>query len=480
MFKKIFSRQLSALHRRHLAILSVALIVLAAGLGCEENENVVEAVNPPSTSEDIHRSSSGENDAEASTAFEVVAGSTQKICQLTGEYDYQKAAEAGVAPTEFPTLNRTFSNYGFHGTDLGASFEHDGKLWFLFGDTFSTETIPFDPVDGTSNSAPNPMAADATAFTTDEDPTDCVSLEFLAHPTNPNIWMYPSFEIDGVQEEGISNGESMYVWYSQGSPSTLYLARSDDHAQSFHTLHAVSTNRFIGVSVDLIPNLLVPGLEEVGEIDWLFIFGIGPEYRGSDLFLAAVPFDLIEDPLALVYFAGLDEANLPTWSEIEDEAQPVIDIDNPLATGDWFAGIPLEEKANTEGCIGEFSVHYSEVAESWITMYNCDFLSIEMHNADFAWGPWSPAKTVFDPASDGGYCGFMHLTEDFSHFLDLNCEYNLTTPGRVDPGSPYGPYIMERYTSGDRNRVQLYFVMSTWHPYNTVVMTTELQQVSDP
>ncbi len=472
MFRNILLNKLSVTRHRQVALLITAIILLIVGLGCGVSENAPDTESPGPSSEE------GEN--ENSSTFVVVEGSTKKICQLTGEYDYQLAAEAGVDPSEMPTLNRTFTNYGFHGTDLGASFEHNGKLWFLFGDTFSTETIPFDPLDGTSNSDPNPMAADATAFTTDDDPTDCVSLEFLTHSNNPNVWMYPSFEIDGVQEEGISNGNSMYVWYSQGNPGTLYLARSDDNAQSFRTLYAVSTYRFIGASVDMIPDLVVPGLEEVGATDWLFIFGIGPEYRGSDLFLAAVPFVFIEDPEAMVYFAGLNEDNLPIWTELEDEAQPVIDVDNPLATGDWFAGIPLEEKVGSEGCIGEFSVHYNDVAESWIAMYNCDFLSIEMHSADFAWGPWSPAVTVFDPAKDGGYCGFMHMTEDFGHFLNLECEHNITTPGRVDPGSPYGPFIIERYTTGNRDRVQLYFVMSTWHPYNTLVMTTELQRASNP
>ena len=467
-------------YRQRTIIRLIVIILVLVGLGCGESENIINAVTPQVNSEESQSTSIEDYETDPTTTFVVVEGSTQKVCQLTGEYDYQNAAEAGVAPSEMPTLNQTFSRYGFHGTDLGASFEHDGKLWILFGDTFSTETIPVDPMDGASNSAPNPMAADATAYTTDDDPKDCVSLEFLTHPNNPNLWMYPSFEIDGVQEEGISNGDSIYVWYSQGSPGTLFLARSDDNAQTFQTLHAVSTNRFIGASVDMIPNLVVPGLEEVGATDWLFIFGIGPIYRGSDLFLAAVPFALIEDPQAMVYFAGLGEGNQPIWSELEDQAQPVIDIDNPLVTGDWFAGVPLEEKAGTEGCIGEFSVHYNEIAESWIAMYNCDFLSIEMHSADFAWGPWDPAVTVFDPAKDGGYCGFMHLTEDFGHFLNLDCEHNVTIPGRVDPGSPYGPFILERYTTGDRNLVRLYFVMSTWHPYNTFVMSTELQRVSNP
>ncbi len=53
-------------------------------------------------------------------------GATQKVCQLTGENDKE---------TGLPTLNRTASRHGFWGTDLGSSFEHEGRLFFLFGDT---------------------------------------------------------------------------------------------------------------------------------------------------------------------------------------------------------------------------------------------------------------------------------------------------------------------------------------------------------
>ena len=411
--------------------------------------------------------------------FLVIPNSTRKICQLTGEYDYQAAAKYGVAPQERPTLNQTYKNYGFHGTDLGISFEHNAKLWFLFGDTFATETIPGDPVDGQSHSDPNPIASDATAYTTDTDPTDCISLQFLMAPEHSNVWRNPSFDPGGavVQEEGFSTGDSIYVWYSMGgSEAVSTLARSDNDGESYTILHDVSDNRFIGINVVFVPNLEIPGLEIAGKSDWLFVFGTGPKYRESDMYLAVIPLALIEEPDALVYFTGRDQNGLPQWSVVEDEARPIIDVENPLATGNWFAGVMLKEKANAEGCIGEFSVHYSGVAETWIAMYNCDFLSIEMHTAVLPWGPWSQAVTVFDPLEDGGYCGFLHLSDDFRKVANLNCDYNVAIPGRVSPGSPYGPYIMERYTTGDRNQATLYFVMSMWHPYNVLVMETQIQR----
>ena len=56
-----------------------------------------------------------------------VPNSTKKVCQLTGDFD----RTAGK-----PTLSQTGKRFGVIATDLGSSFEHKGKLYFLFGDTW--------------------------------------------------------------------------------------------------------------------------------------------------------------------------------------------------------------------------------------------------------------------------------------------------------------------------------------------------------
>ena len=53
-------------------------------------------------------------------------GSTVKLEQLNGEEDKQ---------LHQPTLSQTFTRYGIQGSDLGYSFEHQGLVYFLFGDT---------------------------------------------------------------------------------------------------------------------------------------------------------------------------------------------------------------------------------------------------------------------------------------------------------------------------------------------------------
>jgi len=40
-----------------------------------------------------------------------------------------------------PTVNQTATRYGLVAADLGYSFEHDGKAFFLFGDAAPTRTF---------------------------------------------------------------------------------------------------------------------------------------------------------------------------------------------------------------------------------------------------------------------------------------------------------------------------------------------------
>lgn len=68
----------------------------------------------------------GPRERSPSPGLRLVPGSTQKIEQLVADID---------RVTKRPTLSRTEERFGVIGTDLGSSFEHDGKLYFLFGDT---------------------------------------------------------------------------------------------------------------------------------------------------------------------------------------------------------------------------------------------------------------------------------------------------------------------------------------------------------
>ena len=80
---------------------------------------------------------------------------------------------------------------------------------------------------------------------------------------------------------------------------------------------------------------------------------------------------------------------------------------------------------------------------------------------------------MFDPWRDKGYGHFMHISAKSKAKRDA-----LSDPGRDDEwGGEYGPYIAARFTSGAAGRCRIYYTMSTWNPYQVVLMRSDLQLV---
>jgi uncharacterized protein YodC (DUF2158 family) len=96
---------------------------------------------------------------------------------------------------------------------------------------------------------------------------------------------------------------------------------------------------------------------------------------------------------------------------------------------------------------------------------------INMRTAPTPWGPWSATDVLFDPGSDGGYGHFMHAS-----WRDNGRADSVHDPNRENEwGGEYGPYLIPRYTRRVHDEVHVYFVMSTWNPYNTVLMRARLR-----
>lgn len=369
------------------------------------------------------------------TAEAAAVMATAKVCQLTGDVDRELGA---------PTLNQTGTRYDVGGTDLGVAFEHEGKMVVLFGDTIPVSNTPWN--------------SDSIATSNDTDPDDCVALEFLTDASGNFLRaVVPGIDLEAfhVPLDGVSAGSSIYAWFSTGPLNVMdrsILARSDDGAASWSYLRDESTRHFINVSADVVEPGQVDGLPSQ-DGPQVLAFGSGA-YRGSDLYLAVTPLVTIEEAATTRYFAGADADGCnPRWSEDEAEAIAIIDT------------LPL---ADPGGCVGELSVHYSEPLARWVAMYNCgDPRGIQLHVAKNPWGPWSAGATAFDPAD--GYCKFMH-----TNWQVENCDA-VHDPGRENEwGGEYGPYIMERYSRDHGDHVSLYYIMSTWNPYNTVVMRTDI------
>jgi Domain of unknown function (DUF4185) len=87
------------------------------------------------------------------------------------------------------------------------------------------------------------------------------------------------------------------------------------------------------------------------------------------------------------------------------------------------------------------------------------------------WGPRSDPVLIFDPGWPGiGYGHFMHVK---------GAPDGLSDPGREgESGGEYGPYLICRFTKAtsgeDTKQSRVYFVMSTWNPYNTVLMAATI------
>jgi hypothetical protein len=369
----------------------------------------------------------------------VVSRSVRKVCQLTGDFDRE---------LQQPTLNLTATRDGVWGTDLGIPVEYNGQLFILFGDTVPT-LIP-------SRGA----GPDAIAVTDDVDPDDCVALTFLHAPdgwfaraTIPGVSL-ADFE---VPSGGFSANGKVYAFYTTDAFTggktmgrSVLASATAIGATSF--VYSASTDRFINISPTVVENADIAGLPAT-EGQGVLLFGSG-NYRVSSVSLAFVPTAAVEDRTAWRFFTGFEPgSDVPAWSANETDAQLL--FDHP--------------------CVGELSVTWNPYLGQWLMLYNCDLppYAIVMRTAEKPWGPWSPPASLFDPARDPGYCHFIHAA------VNPPCDV-VSDPGREDVfGGPYGPYVIPRFTSGLGRESTVYFTMSTWNPYETMLMRSTLQVEPD-
>lgn len=348
-----------------------------------------------------------------------VAGSTKRVAQLTGDLDRTLGK---------PTLSETDKRFGVYATDLGSSFEHNGQLFFLFGDTWG-----------------KPGLLDAVAWSQSRDPAK-IALDF--HRAPDGKWLPP--DVPGVRlrefeipSGGISIDGKMYVVFTTDWTPDKYLmgrsilAVSEDNGKSFKVLYDLSKSRFINVSM----------WQSEG---WLYIFGSGA-YRRSSVCLARVRPGLLAQRERLQYLSGVGLDGRPRWAAREQDAASLFRHD----------------------AVGEFSVAYCEPVRRYVMLYNASNpRGITMRSSATPWGPWSEGTVVFDPWRDNGYGHFMHIQSGFKS--DRSDTVN--DPGReAEWGGEYGPYVMARFTTGSAGRCRIFYTMSTWNPYQVVVMQTDLK-----
>lgn len=366
-------------------------------------------------------------------------GGVRKVCQLVGERDHE---------TGRPTLNRTESRYRFWGTDMGASFDHGGRLFVLFGDTHTSGGLPRRP------------DRDAIAESRDADPEDCLGLSFRTEPDGGFSPLdIPTVEGSGysVPTGGFGLDGRMYVFATTDrTPETpmarSVLARSDDDGVTFRAVRDFSRAKFINVAPVAVPSAVLPAVPPGTPGPGVLAWGTG-RYRMSDPHLAFMPAGGVEDAGAVRYFAGLEPSGAPRWSAREGEAEPLF----------------------RQGCLGEISVSWNAPLARWIMLYNCPAPrnAIHLRTAERPWGPWSEPEILFDPVRDAGFCRFMNDP-------DRPCAPVTDAHTRRVHGDAYGAYVVDRFTRGETGRsATIYFTMSTWNPYTVVLMRAALRLRDD-
>src|SRR5450631_3674728 len=218
-----------------------------------------------------------------------VPGSSQKVCQPNGETDYE---------TKQPTVSQTQTNYGLSGDDLGASFEHNGKLWFLFGDTIPTATFKGKP-NAQSDPPRTPADNDAIAFTSGANIDQCLKLDFVRdsigafqNPVVLNAQGTPAITLGNfeVPIAGIDVAGRMFVIFATDKNTAFstrsVMAVSDDDGNTYHYLYDFSAPSCTGCDGAKFVNVaIVSGASSLKD-GYVYFWGSqgGAGYRNSSVF----------------------------------------------------------------------------------------------------------------------------------------------------------------------------------------------------
>ncbi len=381
---------------------------------------------------------------------------TRKVEQIIGDVDFE---------TMKPTRQRTGTRFNLLHSDLGSSFQHKGKLWFLFGDS-DPESPGWDP-----------RHDDAVAWS-DAESVEQFRLNFLTDESSGRG--YRNLKIRGtvrggsgpsdadidlgtlnVPLDGISDGDRVFVWFTTDGARRSLVACSEDDFRSFRKVFDFGETHFVDVAVERARGP-IPGLPASEENDQVLIFGSGNKQH-HHVYLAAVSFQSLReaDRSAVRFLKALtphpDGWRLQ-WSDRESDAVPVFRIEHGEGPG------VMSEVPHGWG-FGEPLVHYNRVMKTWVATYNSARRTIRLRTAAQPWGPWSESVVLFDPAHDYGRGPAYG-----------RCIGDGRTERLGGQGELYGPYVIEPFTRIEAGgRIRLSWLLSPWQPYTVLLMESTLQ-----
>jgi hypothetical protein len=427
-------------------------------------------------------------------------GTTDKICQLTGDTDWE---------TGRPTPARTFANFGLDAADLGYPVEHDGKLILLFGDSWP-------PPHPRGSAAEVPPDDAVGVVTRREAPTnDGKCLEIRVHQKRQPAKAFAPATIVGpipikqgffnVPSGGVGGADGLYAFFWTNhcaEPNPLHpspddplarpeanrkcpenddrssvgrgvMARSEDDGRTFRDAVPMPTGFVYSTAVNTRLQADLPEDQRLG----IFIFGV-PRYRASVPYLARAPIETLDNPATWRFFIGRDPRGQPIWVSHEEwmhgaTASGAHGSRSWKPPGEPEIFVPLAEVAR---CIGEFSITWNRPLGMWLMLHNCP-RGIAARVAPAPWGPWSTPTEILG-ADDTVACRLVMTPDGCGNRRDF--WPGRKTNGKFVAGGFYAPYVLNRYTSaaagnGPGRRSTIYWVVSSWNPYEVSVMRTTLQ-----
>jgi hypothetical protein len=258
------------------------------------------------------------------------------------------------------------------------------------------------------------------------------------------------------------------------------LAVSENDGYEFMPLLSFSRDKLINVSIQhaFLDGGQARAVRMAEGTEVLWVWGSG-RYRASPVYLAVVD---LEGLLGKTGVGGNEHP--PELRDINGEGGPVRFFTGNADTVSWsqheWAAVPLFCASD----IGELSGRWNDIFSRFFLTYNCgNPRGITLRHATQPWGRWSDGITIFDPGWGSsatnpvgiGYGTFMHIPWN-RHHVD-NVQDDMFLSGRRDNewAGEYGPYQITRYSTGKPNDFcDLFYTMSTWNPYQSVLMRTRI------
>ena len=434
-----------------------------------------------------------------------VIGASGRVCQLTGQADWVSGQ---------PTDAKTLSNDGLKGVDLGFPVESGGQLLFLFGDT--------DPNDHPAGNVPPTVPPDdAVGFTTRTlapDAGACLGMKMvspaaqtLSRPVVTPAIQQGSFNVPtgGVEVLG-----QLYAFFwtnhcvfpnavtpNAAAPLTLppagglcleiplnnslglgvltAAASSSPVNYAQAAPQPIMPNGFVySTAAQPAPRLFpIPrGHGRLAPPPPIPVFGV-PRYRASIPYLALAPRRSFADVTSWSFYAGMGPQG-PTWvSYSQWQAGQMNGQWAPPAGAELYADSPNPNSPSNERCVGEHSVTWNAPLHAWLMLYTCGAYEVEARTAPQPWGPWSGPTVILSAVEDPSlFCKLLWNKPGAGGCPGLTSQQ----PPAFTFGYLYAPYVMSRFTkavpvASPAHAAQIYWLLSTWDPYQVTVMQTTLQ-----